>query len=234
MAHVGRTTKLTPELSKLIDDLISSGCIINDVCLDVGIDRHTFYNWRNRGRQYQEVLDLDPDYLLNEDERLFLSFFHNITRAQGRANVAATIAVRSAFSGGEEVTESLESTTETRLRTVKKTYLDVINGVEREITVTEQVPYDHTTTRKRRATTKLAPDGRLALDYLARRDSENWARRQYVEITVRERLIGQIQRGEVEYDFVTQLFDAEEASELWNEAGVPLRLSSGDTEEIDN
>jgi hypothetical protein len=219
------------EVGDELNNLLALGCSIADACAQVGITDRTFYHWRSEGRKQVKRLEDDPSVLLNENERALVQFFQSSIRAQGRAKVAAVGAIRTALTGGEEITESVETTTVTRLRTVKTEKIVTIKGKPVKTVVTEQVPYELTTTVKRRSTRKLAPDAHAAITFLARRDPDHWAEHKFIELDARQKLLAQIREQQVDFALLVELFDEDEAAALFTDAGLPVpnwQLNQGD------
>jgi hypothetical protein len=87
------------------------------------------------------------------------------------------------------VTEHTETTTETRLRTIK-----------REDGSTEQIPYEHTKETVKRIVSHQPGDWRAAMEYLARRDPAKWAR-QKVDIDHGGKLTIEVKRSGDEFPY---------------------------------
>ncbi len=58
----GRPSKLTPEITKQISDLLLAGNFAETVCDFVGIHKDTFYEWMRRGERAWQV-DVDGGYV---------------------------------------------------------------------------------------------------------------------------------------------------------------------------
>lgn len=148
---MARKSKLTPDTQARIVQLLEVGCTIEDACDQVGVSFQTYYNWRNRGEL--------------ATSGIYLEFFEATTRAASRARVAAVTAIRSALTTQQQVTDTTETVTETKLRKIHK------DGA-----VIEE-PYTYTKTVTRNSVTKLPPDFRAGVEYLKRRDKANWSER---------------------------------------------------------
>lgn len=218
----GRAIKLTPEIADSVTTLVTAGVTIMDACLESGISDRTFYNWRLRGRALAELQEAEPDTLFDDEAKAFISFFRGVTRAEAASRIAAVAAVRNAMSGGEEVTETTETITHTKLRKIIRTYTEPATDDHpaRVVTQTEEVPYEERTIRKGRSVRQLAPDPSIALEFLARRDRETWGKRAILEVDWREHAIMDIRTGKLEFEMLSNLFDADEAAELYREAGL--------------
>ena len=87
---MARPTKLTPELSERIADLIRAGNYLETATAVVGIGKRTLYDWLKRGAESNEVND--PDGIYREFSDLVL---------QARAE-AQTKAVMELLKGGQQ------------------------------------------------------------------------------------------------------------------------------------
>lgn len=81
MASPGRPTKLSPEIQDEICKAISIGAQYEAAAIYGGITVRTFYNWMSAGENAQGKLDADPDCNLEENEQVYLHFFHAIHEA---------------------------------------------------------------------------------------------------------------------------------------------------------
>lgn len=165
---MGRPTKLTPEVQAKIIQALEAGATVQASCDFVGIHKATYYDWLIRGeaeRTRRENNGIKEGTKQWVAEQIYLDFSDAATRAQASGLVNASIQFRAGMNASKSVTDTTTTKKETRLRTVKRA-----DGTS------EQVPYEHTTTEQRKAVTHIPGDWRAAMEYLARRDPENWAR----------------------------------------------------------
>lgn len=167
---MGRKFKLTDELQEAIIGYVADGVPDETLCEAVGISKASFYNWLKWGAAFAdggkagEVVDTGVSVfsLPKSGKTRLIEFFDAVTRARGDAKASAVKAVRSAINGQETVSEITETVTETRLKK---------DGTE----------YDYTKTVSKCIISYQPPDARIALDYLERRDPDNWSKRQKLE-----------------------------------------------------
>jgi hypothetical protein len=78
---MGRPTKLNADVQQTLAFAITEGASVEHACDYACITPRTFYNWMERGESHEEQDDL------------YVQFFHTITRARGRGivNALATI-----------------------------------------------------------------------------------------------------------------------------------------------
>lgn len=152
-----RPTKLTPELQKDILDRLRAGSTIKSTCDSVGIGESTYYQWVDIGNAYLDGQDHDRMPRLVKDREAFAEFAEEATRAQAEGMITAAIRFKQGMEPSESVSETTKTMTETRLDK---------NGT----------PYEYTKRETTRTITKHPGDWRAAMEYLARRDPDNWAR----------------------------------------------------------
>ena len=165
---MGRLSKLTPESQQKIITALEAGATIKAACDWVPISTVTYFNWINRGIKEQERREnngIKEGTKQWEIEQPFLDFFNASTRAQTAGLVNAAVQFRAGMNPSKSVTNTTVTTTETRLRTIKHDDGRV-----------EQIPYDHVKSEQRQSITDTPGDWRAAMEYLARRDPESWAR----------------------------------------------------------
>ena len=164
---MARPSKLTPTLQKDIIARLSAGSTIKATCDSVGITDQTYRNWINRGEaesKRRENPNVKEGTQVWQDEDPYFVFFWEATRAQADGMIQAAIRFREGMNPSESEAVTTETTIETRLRKVKK------DGV-----IVEE-PYEYKKTVTRKTVTHNPGDWRAAMEYLARRDPENWAR----------------------------------------------------------
>ena len=154
---MARKTKLTPELQRVLETHLALGCTIENACAQAGINPSTFYDWFNRGEAARNGK--------------FSEFSNAVTRAKVQAHTASVKAIRLALETSETVTNSTDTITETRLKTVKHKDGKV-----------EQVPYDYSKTTRRQSVVEQPSDWRAGIEYLKRRDSANWSDKTIIEL----------------------------------------------------
>jgi hypothetical protein len=142
----GRKSKYTPETVDKIKSTLAAGATIKDTCAYAGITEKTFFEWMSSPSKSE--------------------FRELVSYAQGQARVAATLAIKSAIKGVEQVANTNDTYTETR-----------VNKVTGEL-------YEFRKTKQSRTVTQLAPDWRAAIEYLKRRDPEHWSDRVDININV--------------------------------------------------
>jgi peptidoglycan hydrolase-like protein with peptidoglycan-binding domain len=158
---MSRKTKLNPELHKHIIGLITAGVTDKAMCEAVGISHESYYNWMERGQKEIERLNrsradsVEP----KETEKVFVDFFEGVTRARGNAIANAVLALRQGMMPNEAREESVETFSETRIDKDGK-------------------PYTYTKTTQKTKVIKNPSDWRAAVEYLKRRDRDNWSERQ--------------------------------------------------------
>lgn len=165
-ALMGRPTKLTTEIQEQIVTRLKAGATIKATCDSVGIHVDTYQNWIKRGNKARNGM--------------YFSFFDEATRARSDGLIHAAISFRAGMNPSKTVTEHTETVTETRLRTIKN-----------EDGSTEQVPYQHIKETNKDIITNHPGDWRAAMEYLARRDPDEWAR-QKIQIDVEIKLIVEV------------------------------------------
>ena len=168
-----RPTKLNVDTQAKIIQALEAGATVQASCDYVGISTVTYYNWINRGTAEQERREnngVKEGTKKWESEQIFLDFFNEATRAQAEGLVNASVMFRAGMNPSKVVTDTTVTNTETRLRRIKHA-----DGTE------EQVPYEYVKREDRKAVTYNPGDWRAAMEYLARRDPDNWARQKIVQ-----------------------------------------------------
>lgn len=221
-----RQTMLNAELQAQIIQYLEIGVTITDLCHAVGIDIHTYYNWRNWGEQAQNdrrVLlesgyDLGDPEVVKFDANPFIPFFQATTRASARANIGAVVAIKSALTGQQETTQTVTKLTETKLRKKRITYEDG------RVEVIEE-PYDYTKTTVTDSVTKLPPDARAAFEFLRRRAPKEWAATATENTDWQPILLEMVKSGNYTYGDLEAELGPEMAMEIFQLAGKQvLRL----------
>lgn len=191
---MARPTKYNDEIHAELVRLISSGVTMADACRYTRISDETFRNWKRR----------------------YLDFLTDITRAQGQANVGATVAIRSAIQGAKQVTTTNDVITETRLRKVKDSKGNIV-----------EEPYQYTKTVKGTTVTEFPPDWRAAVEYLKRRDPEHWSEKTNIKLETWEtELVALLRAGKITPEQVTAELGMSLAERLFNAAGIPATTST--------
>lgn len=99
--------------------------------------------------------------------RRYPDFADAVERAKGEANTYATEVIRAAMAPHAETTTTTKTFSETRLRKGK-------GG--------EQVPFTYTKIEEGKSVTLLSGDWRAALEFLKRRDPDNWSEKLIIQI----------------------------------------------------
>lgn len=160
-----RPTKLTPELQLKIIERLSTGATIKATCDSVGIGISTYYRWLEIGNAY---LSDEPHERMPRkvaDRVAFGEFGEAVTRAVASGMITAAECFYNGMQPSETKSVMTETVEETRLRKVKDTDGKIV-----------EEPYTYKRKIIRKTTTHAPGDWRAAMEYLARRDPENWAR----------------------------------------------------------
>jgi transposase-like protein len=189
----GRRTKYTPELVQRIVNALEAGATQKDACAYADIHVDTFHEWRKTKSAFSEA----------------------VTRAEGQARFHATLAIKNAVKGAEQVTTTNDVITETRLRKVKDANGNVV-----------EEPYIYKKTVTGQTVTKFPPDWRAAVEYLKRRDSEHWSDRTNVKLeTWESELVALLKAGTITPEQITAELETSLAERLFIAAGVPATSS---------
>lgn len=152
-----RPTKLTPDTQQKIIERLQAGSTIKSTCDSVGIGERTYYQWVEIGNAYNNDEDHDRMPRLIKDREAMAQFAQEATRAQADGMITAAIQ----FKKGMLPSDSESVTT----KTIKETRIGK-----------DGTPYEYVKQETTRTVTKHPGDWRAAMEYLARRDPENWAR----------------------------------------------------------
>ena len=79
---MGRPSKLTEDLEKLILEEIRAGSFHKIACQRAGISDTTFRNWMNRGKKELERVAQSPRRRIRRKERIYTDFFQNVLKAE--------------------------------------------------------------------------------------------------------------------------------------------------------
>lgn len=199
---MGRQSKLNDKLQKRIVALIGKGNTDQYTCDAVNISTSAFYEWLAIGNA---IIDDKPHSRkpeTGEDQKRFVDFVDAITRARAKANMRAVDAFRSGLLPSTVKEITTEEYSETRVTAEGKSY---------------EYKTKHTRTTVRTS----PPEWRAGVQWLARRDKENWSERIEatgkdggaidVEVDLTERLADLIRRR--------QQTKAEDASDDGDELG---------------
>jgi hypothetical protein len=204
---VGRRSKLNDDIQVQLVKLISIGVTIETACANVGITDRTFYNWYRKGEA--------------ATRGKYFQFFQVITRARSQAHIAAVGAVATGLQKSQTTTETTETTTETRLRTVKH------YNEAGKLSAAEDMPYEYTKTVRKRSLTVAPPDWRAGIEFLKRRDSDNWSDKVTITIEdLRQKAIADIHAGKLTYEALAAV-DQDLADELFAGTGLPVQVGEG-------
>ncbi len=177
---MGRPTKLNPDLQEQIVTRLTAGATIKATCDSVGLGVSTFELWCAIGSAViaGEKHDRMPRKVKAREP--YVRFAEETTRARSDGLIHAAISFRAGMNPSKTITEHTETVTETRLRTIKS-----------DDGYTEQVPYQHVKETNKDIITNHPGDWRAAMEYLARRDPDEWAR-QKIKIDVEFKLIVEV------------------------------------------
>lgn len=161
---MARPSKLTPELQEEMCRLLADWVPVETACDALGISDSTYYAWRKRGREEQDLLAAWPEnkkvgkreQARRDREAPYLEFLEATTRAIAKGEAYAIDTLRRGTLPSETVVRSTETFTETRLDA---------NGN----------PYEYTRTIVREQVTVSPGEWRPALEFLKRRDPKRWS-----------------------------------------------------------
>lgn len=211
------------EIGKRLQALIASGVPLADACADVEIDLRTFYRWRKRGFDLLAEQKADPTREFDAQEARLVQFCHAVTRAQVQSRVVAVSVIRSAMVGRTETSTTTRTRKRTKVATTRRTWWQTMENGERvQMSEVSEQPYVDEDTTIITTSRDILPDPNVAFEFLARRDHGNWSKRSVVEIEWREKALGQIQRGELPFEVLSDMFDDEYAAEMFRDAGVDV------------
>jgi hypothetical protein len=149
--------------AKIIERL-AAGSTIKTTCDSVGIGETTYYQWIAVGNAHLDGLPHEKMPRAIVDRDALAKFAEEATRAIANGMITAAIRFKEGMNPSESESVTTETSVETRLRKVKK------DGA-----IIEE-PYEYRKTVTRKTVTHNPGDWRAAMEYLARRDPENWAR----------------------------------------------------------
>jgi hypothetical protein len=201
----GRSSKFTPDLRQKIIDRLQAGATIKATCESVGIVPATYHLWMDIGRAYAAgEAHRNMPRTVEERER-FSEFFDAATRAIADGMIHATVAFKQGMNPSKTIATTSETTEETK-----------VNPKTGEL-------YTYRKTITRTTTTTAPGDWRAAMEYLARRDPDEWARAvaQRVEVdatikhidmnAVEAEIIRRIEAGELSRSDVLEIVDHDES-----------------------
>jgi len=159
---VGRQTKLDSKLQTRICGLLSKCVTVTDACGVVGIHKSTYYAWLARAEAEAQRLETEPEGTEPyPDETPFLEFLDAVTRAEAKAKEVAAKTIHNAMLPYDVKESKTETFTETRLSK---------NGE----------PYEYKKQTDSEVTRSYPGDWRAAVEYLKRRDADQWSERQEI------------------------------------------------------
>lgn len=160
-----RPTKLTPELQVKILERLATGSTIKTTCESVGIGDSTYHMWVAVGKAYANGENHEKMPRKIADRKALSEFAEAVTRAIASGMITAAECFYNGTQPSQTKSVMTETVEETRLRKVKDTDGKIV-----------EEPYTYKRTITRKTTTHMPGDWRAAMEYLARRDPENWAR----------------------------------------------------------
>jgi hypothetical protein len=155
---LGRPSLLTKEREAHFLDIVKKGNHLTTACAVVGIGVSTLYRWLDQAHQADE--DRAEGIELTDAQRVYVEFRDGLALARAHAEMRAVAVIERAMEGGFVISE----------RPIQDSDGDLKYGP------TGEVLYERTFTQ---------PDGRLALNYLARSSPSVWGQNptQRVEIS---------------------------------------------------
>lgn len=153
----GRPSKFSPAIRKKILACLRAGSTVKATCDSVGVGVSTYFEWLEIGRAHLSGTSHArmPRKVAERDD--YAEFAEATTRATANGLVHAAAAFRRGMNASQGVSTITETIEETRLDKEGKPY------AYRKMVVRETVEH-------------VPGDWRAAMEYLARRDPENWAR----------------------------------------------------------
>lgn len=199
----GNRTKLSSEVIKALEYLLSRGHTARDACAAAQISQGSYYNWLKFGERIRA--GETPDNMPSSPEfpALAVQLFEMVTRAQAEARQRAVEALMDGFKSGE--------TTETRTTNYSETRLDK-----------DGRPYVYSKNETTQIVRETPPDWRAALAYLKCRDATHWSERHMVDGKLQLEIVDRTHVPELPDDWRTQAeqdaaaFDPDQAD---NEVG---------------
>lgn len=146
--RMGRRTLYNATIAAEIVRLLSSGCIIDDVCAKVGINPDTYFEWVKVHSDFSEL----------------------VARAKADAKLGAVLSLRKAMMPHDISSRTVKTLRETRLRKIRGE-----DGIS-------EVPYEYTKTEQSE-TVSNEFDWRAALEFLKRRDPDNWSEHLIIRVS---------------------------------------------------
>jgi transposase-like protein len=155
---VGRPTLLTKEREARFLDIVKKGNHLTTACAVIGIGTSTLYRWLDQALEADE--HTAEGHELTDAQRVYVEFRDALALARAHAEMRAVAVIERSMEGGFVISE----------RPLQNSDGDVQYGPD------GQVLYERTYTQ---------PDGRLALNYLARSSPSVWGQNptQRLEIT---------------------------------------------------
>lgn len=147
--RTGRPSLLTPDRQAKLFEIVKKGNHLTTACAVVGIGVSTMYRWLEQADDAEAQTE-DPNAPdLTDAQRVYLEFRDGLRLARAHAEMRAVSVIERAMDGGFVVSE----------RPIQDSNGDVQYGPDGEVL------YERTFTQ---------PDGRLALNYLARSSPSMW------------------------------------------------------------
>lgn len=96
-AVMGRPTKLTPELTVKICDMLRAGNYLETAAAYAGVDKATLHRWLKRGRQEIERVETSGGKgKIRKNEQLFVDFCNSVEKALSEGEVRDLIIISNA------------------------------------------------------------------------------------------------------------------------------------------
>jgi transposase-like protein len=182
----GRPTLLTPERRARFLEIVEEGNHLNTACAVVGIGTSTLYRWLEQADEAEAQLDAhqdDPEEAepLTPTQQRYLDFRDALRLARARAEMTAVDVIQKSMRGGQVTSE--------------RPMLNLAGEVLRDDD--GRILYERTFT---------APDGRLAMNYLARSSPGAWGQNPTLSVELTgPGMAGSAESGEVSGDQVKDL-----------------------------
>lgn len=171
---MARPTKLNPDTAQTIIDHIAGCATYKAAAEAAGISYDTFNNWMRRGREDRAWCDAHPNACVLMEELAFVQFFDAVTRAQARALTGASRSVHEGFMGAVAREFVREVITEPVRDKAGNLVLEANNE-----------PKMFTRTIEREVVKQKEPDWRAGIEFLKRRDPENWSDKLIIEAMIK-------------------------------------------------
>lgn len=173
---MGRPTKLTPEVANIIIQHIGECATYESAANAAGISYSTFRSWMVRGEQDGAWVEARPNALVLPEQLRFVEFSEAVTRAQAQALATAARSVHEGITGAVAREFTREKITEPARDKAGNIILDKDT----------QKPMMVERTLERETVKQKEPDWRAGIEFLKRRDTDNWTDKLIIEATLKQ------------------------------------------------